>query len=50
MCLLKDSNAYRGEWRMCLVHSVSPDESGKVRNVEVLVKPNQGGSKDYVPI
>ena len=49
MCLLKDSNAYRGEWRMCLVHSVSPDNSRKVRNVEVLVKPKQGGSKNYIP-
>ena len=34
---------------MCLIHSVSPDDSGKVRNVEVLVKPKQGGSKTYVP-
>ena len=34
---------------MCLINSVSPDDSSKVRNVEVLVKPKQGGSKNYVP-
>ena len=49
MCLLKDSNAYRGEWRMCVVNSVSPDDSGRVQNVEVLVKPRQGRSRNYFP-
>ena len=49
ICLLKDSNAYRGEWRLCEVASVSPDDHGKVRNVSVMVKPNQGGSAVYVP-
>ena len=34
---------------MCLIHSVSPDECGKVLNVEVLVKPKQGESSNYVP-
>ena len=37
------------EWRMCLINSVSPDDSGKVRNVEVLIKPRQGGTKKFVP-
>ena len=49
ICLLKDSSAYRGEWRLCEVASVSPDEHGKVRNVRVMVKPKQGGSAHYVP-
>ena len=43
VCLLKDSNAYRGEWRLCEVATVSPDDRGKVRNVRVMVKPRQGG-------
>ena len=49
ICLLKDPNAFRGEWRLCEVASVSPDEHGKVRNVRVMVKPRQGGSARYVP-
>ena len=49
ICLLKDSNAYRGEWRLCRVSKVFPDASNKVRNVEVIVKPRQGGSKKYIP-
>ena len=49
ICLLKDSNAYRGEWRLCEVASVSPDDRGRVRNVRVMVKPKQGGSPQYVP-
>ena len=48
VCILKDSNAFRGEWRICRVSDVFPDASGKVRNVAVIVKPRQGGSKDYV--
>ena len=50
VCLLKDSNAYRGEWRLCEVASVSPDDRGKVRNVRVMVKPRQGGSPQYIPV
>ena len=42
VCLLKDINTYRGEWRMYEISSVSPDNCGKVRNVEVMVKPRQG--------
>ena len=49
VCLLKDSNAYRGEWRLCEVASVSPDDRGRVRNVRVMVKPRLGGSPHYVP-
>ena len=50
VCLLKDSNAYRGEWRLCEVASVSPDDNGRVRNVRVMVKPRQGSSPQYVPV
>ena len=48
VCLLKDSNAFRGEWRLCRVAEVYPDEHDKVRNVQILVKPKQGGSADYI--
>ena len=34
---------------MCVINSVSPVDSGKGRNVEVMVKPRQGGSENYVP-
>ena len=47
---LKDSNVYRGEWRMCEVAKVFPDESGKVRNVEIMVKPKQSGAGPYISI
>ena len=49
VCVLKDSNAYRGEWRLCRISKVLPDGNKKVRNVEVEVKPRQGGSKEYIP-
>ena len=39
---------YRGEWRLCEVTKVFPDESGKVRNVEIMVKPKQSGTGPYV--
>ena len=39
VCLLQDSNAMRGEWRMCKVKEVMPDSDGKVRNVVVTVPP-----------
>jgi len=48
VCVLKDSNAYRGEWRLCRISKVLPDANEKVRNVEVEVKPRQGGSKEYI--
>ena len=48
VCMLKDANAYRGEWRICMVTNVFPDDNGKVRNVEVMVKPKQSGVGPYV--
>ena len=48
ICVLKDSNAFRGEWRLCKVTNVFPDERGKVRNVEVMVKPKQSGVGPYI--
>ena len=48
ICVLKEQNAFRGEWRLCRVSQVFPDNDGKIRNVEVMVKPRQGGSVKYV--
>jgi len=48
ICLLKDSNAFRGEWRMCEVVKTLPDRNNKVRNVEVMVKPKLSGTGEYV--
>ena len=39
----------RGEWRIGRVLECYPDSKGRVRNVEIIVKPQQGGSGDYVP-
>ena len=47
ICLLQDSNAMRGEWRMCKVTETYPDTHGVVRNVEVMVAPVQDGSLPY---
>ena len=47
VCLLKDSNAFRGEWRLCRVSEVYPDDHDRVRNVQIMVKARQGGSTDY---
>ena len=49
VCILKESNAFRGEWRLCKVSKVFPDRRGNVRNVQVEVKPKQGGKGSYVP-
>ena len=49
ICLLKDSNAFRGDWRLCEVDKTFPDAKKKVRNVQLRMKPRQGGSKKYVP-
>ena len=49
ICLLKDSNVFRSEWRLCEVSNVSPDGQGLVRNVQIRVKAGQGGSRKYVP-
>ena len=48
ICLLKDSNVYRGEWRLCEVAQVFPDDDGKVRNVQVMIKPKQSGTGPYI--
>ena len=39
VCLFRDSNALRGEWRLCRVKEVWPDEDKIVRNVSVTVPP-----------
>ena len=48
ICLLKDSNVFRGEWRLCEVTKAMRDERDKVRNVQVTVKPKQSGSGPYI--
>ena len=45
VCVMRDSNPLRGEWRLARVSCCYPDRLGRVRNVELLVKPRQG---DYV--
>ena len=40
VCLLKDSNTVRGEWRLCRVKEVMPDINKKVRNAMVSVLPS----------
>ena len=49
VCLLKDSNAVRGDWRLARVNEVYPDDKGLVRNVEVAVSTNIDGSVKYKP-
>ena len=49
MVLVKDSNLLRGEWRLGRVSACYPDSHGLVRNIEILVKPQQSGSANYVP-
>ena len=49
VCLIKDSNVLRGEWRLGRVTTCYPDTHGRVRNVELLVKPQQSGSVNYTP-
>ena len=39
ICLLKDSNAVRGEWRLCRIKKTMPDSDKRVRNVVVTVPP-----------
>ena len=50
VCIVKDSNALRGEWKLGIVTVCYPDSKGKVRNVELEVKPSQGGSGPYVSV
>ena len=49
ICVMKDSNAVRGEWKLCKVAETYPDENNVVRNVKVLMPPPNltDGSKDY---
>ena len=48
VCVMKDSNAVRGEWRRCRVSDVFPDQQGDVRNVKVILPRSQPqGSKKY---
>ena len=49
ICVVRDSNMLRGEWRIARVTDCYEDRLGRVRNVELLVKPKQGGSTDYIP-
>ena len=49
ICLIKDSNAIRGEWRLARVTEIYPDAHGRVRNVELAIKPHQSGSPTYTP-
>ena len=46
--VIYDKTAFRGEWRMAKVTECYPDSHGKVRNVELMVKPKQSGTGDYV--
>ena len=39
VCMMKDFNSLRGEWKICRVGKVFPDVHGKVRNVMVYVPP-----------
>ena len=49
VCVLKDPNALRGEWRLCKVKEVYPDKDNVVRNVTVTVPPPGllDGSQNY---
>ena len=47
VCLLRDSNAIRGDYRMCRVARVFPDKDGTVRNVEVVVSVRDDGSRKF---
>ena len=39
VCVVRDQNALRGEWRKAVVSDVFPDENNVVRNVEISVTP-----------
>ena len=49
VCLLRDANSIRGEWRLCSVSQVYPDDHGRVRNVQVKVSSKQDSSIHYRP-
>ena len=48
VCVVKDSNLLRGEWRIARVSECYPDRYGRVRNVELMVKPRQGPNGEYI--
>ena len=49
VCVMKDSNTMRGEWRLCRVIEVYPDKEGVVRNVKVIAAPpsKTDGTSNY---
>ena len=47
---MKDSDAFRAEWRLAKVTATFPDKHENVRNVEVKVVPSQDRSRDYQPV
>ena len=49
VCLIQDSSALRSEYRLARVTECYPDSKGRVRNVELMVKPKQGKSDKYIP-
>ena len=49
VCMVSDSNLLRGEWRLARVTQVYPDRHRRVRNVELVTKPKQGGTGQYIP-
>ena len=48
ICVIRDSNALRGEWRLAEVTYCYKDRFNKVRNVELALKPRQGGIGSYI--
>ena len=49
VCLLQEADAFRADWRLCVVEEVYADAKGNVRNVEVKVMNKQNGSSSYKP-
>ena len=48
VCVMKDSNVVRGEWRKCRVSAVFPDNKARVRNIKVILLSSQAkGSTSY---
>ena len=47
VCLLRDSNTVRGEWKLARLTTVYSDSKGTVRNVEVAVVPSVSSSRSY---
>ena len=49
ICLLQEADAFRADWKLCVVNEVYPDAKGNMRNVEVKVMPKQDGTSSYKP-